>query len=273
MSRLTQIIQSSAVPVTVASLTRDLQALCIEAGDTLIVHSSLSSIGYVNGGPVAVILALENVLGPSGTLVMPTHSTDLTDTQDWRDPAVPSKWHDHIREHMPAFRPDLTPTRGMGLIAECFRKQDGTVRSNHPHVSWAAWSVHRNQVTEAHLLSMGHGETSPLARLYNLDARVLLLGVGFSACTCFHLAEYRTTLAMQKKCSYGAPVCHGDHVAWSNYEDIRWNDEDFPDIGRSFEQEAEDIRRGLVGQAECRLFSLRRAVDFAVQWMDANRTL
>jgi len=61
-------------PITVDSLKEDLTELGVTPGMVLLVHSSLSSLGFVSGGPVAVILALEEVLGPKGTLIMPTHS-------------------------------------------------------------------------------------------------------------------------------------------------------------------------------------------------------
>ena len=120
-----QVVHKTETPVTVESLQADFEALGIEKGMVLLVHSSLSAMGWVCGGPVAVIIALQEVLGETGTLVMPTHSTDLSEPSQWGNPPVPESWWQTIRETMPAYDPDLTPTRSMGKIAETFRKQKG----------------------------------------------------------------------------------------------------------------------------------------------------
>jgi aminoglycoside 3-N-acetyltransferase len=79
-------------PNTISTLRNDLRSLGIKEGMTLLVHSSLRSIGWVCGGVVSVILALEKVLTENGTLVMPTHSSDLPDPRNWRNPPVPESW-------------------------------------------------------------------------------------------------------------------------------------------------------------------------------------
>src|SRR4051812_34374634 len=102
------------VPATVPSLISDFAALGVRSGMVLVVHSSLKSLRWVNGGPVAVILGLEEVLGPAGTLVMPTHSADNSDPSNWKNPPVPESWWQTIRDTMPAYDPALTPTFRMG---------------------------------------------------------------------------------------------------------------------------------------------------------------
>ncbi len=124
-------------PFTRENLVSDLGALGLVAGDTVLVHSSLSAIGFVVGGAQAVVLALLDVLGTEGTLVAPTHSGDLSDPSRWENPPVPVDWWPVIRETMPAFDASLTPTRKMGIIAEVIRHVLQALRSARPAVSSA----------------------------------------------------------------------------------------------------------------------------------------
>src|SRR5687767_6463326 len=186
MSTLDAVIARTRRPHSVASLSSDLARLGVEAGMTLIVHSSLGSLGFVIGGAQAVVMALERVVG-GGTLAMPTFTADLTDPADWSDPPVPPEWHDVIRDTMPAFEPDLTPTWQMGAIVDCFRGRNGTLRSDHPFTSWAARGPHAPRITAEQSLPHSSGERSPVARLYDLDAWILLLGVGHDRNSSLHL--------------------------------------------------------------------------------------
>ena len=121
-------IQNIPSPRTRETLATDLRALGLPAGAVVIVHSSLSAIGWVSGGSVAVVQALLDVLTPAGTLVMPTHTGDLSDPSFWQNPPVPESWWSIIRDTMPAFEPAVTPTRGMGRIVETFRTWPGVRR-------------------------------------------------------------------------------------------------------------------------------------------------
>src|SRR5512135_2194444 len=114
-------VQKAATPRTRESLARDLNALGLGSGQTVIVHSSLSALGWVSGGPVTVVQALMDVITPEGTLVMPTHSVDYSDPLQWRHLPVPAEWWPIIRETMPAFDPAITPTRKVGGFVDPLR--------------------------------------------------------------------------------------------------------------------------------------------------------
>jgi aminoglycoside 3-N-acetyltransferase len=112
------------------------------------------------------------------------------------------------------------------------------------------------------------GEASPLARMEELGARVLLLGAEFEVCSSFHLAEYRRPGARVVDSSFAAMV--GGERRWMVVKDVLADDGDFGDIGKGLENE-EVVVRGMVGAAQCRLFSLPDAVAFATQWMETHR--
>ncbi len=271
MSESDAITRSGERPATIASLRDDLARLGVAPGMVLLVHSSLSALGWVSGGPVAVVLALEAALGQAGTLVMPTHSGDLSDPAAWQNPPVPEAWWDVIRDTMPAYDPDLTPTRGMGAIPEAFRRQRGVRRSGHPQVSFAARGPAAAFITGGHELAHGLGERSPLARLYDLDGHVVLLGVGHGNNTSLHLAEERAAFAGKREITQGAPVLRDGRREWVSYPELDFNDEDFAALGADFERETGLARLGRVGRGEGRLMPQRALVDFAVRWMSRVR--
>lgn len=258
--------------ITIDSLKAGFRALGISSGMTVVIHSSLKSLGgWVGGGPVAVILAIEEIIGQSGTLIMPTHTSDLSDPAEWSNPPVRESWWEPIRQTMPAFSADLTPTCAMGIIPECFRKQRGVKRSNHPQVSFAAWGANADFVTANHSLEYGLSENSPLARIYDLDGWVLLLGVGYDRNTSLHLAEYRADFTNKTEAMCGAPIIVNGERSWVNFKDIDLDISDFEALGQDFEKDFGHVRKGKIAGATALFMPQKELVDYAVKWLEANR--
>jgi aminoglycoside 3-N-acetyltransferase len=256
-------------PVTRASLVADLAALGVRPGDTLLVHSSMRSLGWVCGGPVAVVLALRDALGPDGTLVVPAQTPENRDPSRWSNDQVPREWWPAIRANLPAFDPATSSCRAMGLIAETVRTWPGAVRSCHPQTSFAALGARAGELMSVHRLSSELGEQSPLAALESVAARILLLGVGYDRCTAFHLAEYRLPDPPRQRNSCAVMTANGRR--WINYPGTALDGSDFVALGSALEAEEGRVLTGRVGAARSRLLPVPEAVAFAAVWLTTRR--
>jgi len=254
-------IEAAGGPRTRTTLRADLERLGVQPGMTLMVHASLRALGWVAGGSVAVIGALRDAVGETGTLVMPAFTGDLTEPSYWQHPPVPENWWPVIRAETPAFDPALTPTRMMGKIAETFRTWPGTLRSDHPHSSVCASGPLAEQITARHELHDSMGEGSPFARLYDAGAWVLLLGTDRNSS--LHLAEHRS--GVRGHVTQGAPVLRDGVRVWTTFQDLDYDETEFPPVKAAFEA-AGGMRVGTVGSATARLMPVRGLVDFATAW-------
>lgn len=150
-----------------AELVAQLHALGVRRGAVLLVHTSFRAVRPVEGGPLGVIDALREALGPGGTLVMPSWSGD---------------------DDMP-FDPLTSPASpDLGVVADTFWRQPGVARSDHPF-ALAAAGPQAERITSGALPLPPHAPASPVGKAYDLDGQVLLLGVGHDADTTLHLAE------------------------------------------------------------------------------------
>ena len=260
-----------AEPLTLENLLTDLRACGVCEGQTLIVHGSLSRIGYVIGGAETVVRALLAAVGNMGTLVVPT--------QTWRnlDPGrgvhgdVPEAWYPALREHWPAYDPAITPSLNMGILAETIRLWPGATRSTHPARSFAALGAKANEITAEHPLESPTGEGSPLAKLYDLRAHVLLLGVGHDKNTSLHLAEDRANYTPKSVITESSAVSIEGQRRWVSYEVLEPISDDFETIGAAFEEEV-GLEPCYVGEAETKLLEQRALVNFAAAYMEVHRS-
>ena len=158
--------------VTRNDVEAGLRELGLSAGDRVMVHSSLSSFGHVEGGPQTVIDALMRVVGPTGTILMPSFNHGAPFRDD--GPGL--------------FDPSTTPTTN-GAIPDRFWRTEGVERSLNPTHAFAAWGRDADELVRDHHLGTTMGAGSPLHRLWQSGGLVLLLGVGFRANTFHHVVE------------------------------------------------------------------------------------
>lgn len=250
------------------------QNLGIKKGQNLMVHCSLSSIGFVCGGPQIIIESLIESVTEEGTLVMPTQSWKNLDPETGVHWEEPKEWWDAIRENWPAYDKAITPTNTMGAVAEMFRKWPGSFRSDHPARSVSAWGKNALLFTENHDLSNIFGDGSPLGRLYEKDAHVLLIGVDYDKNTSLHLADARANFKSKHNTVEHSAIIENGVRVWKAYETLAVDGEDFVEIGKAFEASDSGkaaVKKGMLGNATLRLIHMRSLVDFAVDWIEKNR--
>jgi aminoglycoside 3-N-acetyltransferase len=256
--------------VTPDDIKSALKKAGVRKGQAIMVHTSLSSLGYVCGGAQSVIEALLESVGGEGTIMMPTQSWKNLDPATgvyWQEPEA---WWPVIREYIPAYDKRITPTNTMGAVSEMFRQWPGTLRSDHPARSVAAWGRYAKYLTENHDLSDIFGDSSPIGRLYALDGSVLLIGVGYDKNTSLHLADARAAYPGKHTVMESSAVQLDGQRIWKSYETLAVDGEDFPAIGEAFEQ-TEAVSHVPLGNGMLSMMRQRALVDFAVKWIEENR--
>ena len=266
------IIERTATPLTVTSLTEQLRACGLAEGQTVLVHLAMSKLGWIIGGAEAVILALLAAVGDSGTIMMTTNSSNNTAPYEGQPPPVPEAWWQTIRDHTPAYNPLTTPTRGMGVVPELFRTWPGAVRSAHPAFSLAALGPQAKYLVADHALTEDSGDRSPLGKLYELDGYVLLLGVDHENNTSLHLAEFRANFSGKGYLRTGSAMLVNGRRQWVTYETLDTDPDDFGAIGDAFDK-VHNIAVQQINGAQVRFFRQRLVVDFAIEWMEQHRDL
>ena len=232
------------------SLTRDqiaaaLRALGLPAGAIVFMHSSMSSIGYVEDGADTIVDAFLDILSPGGTLVVPTftfaHGNDDNRVFDSaRDPSE------------------------MGRLTEVTRTRPGARRSCHLLHSVAALGAHVEEITANHGPSAWAAD-GPFWKLYELDAHILLLGVPYLRCTFFHVVEQLVQVPYRRWREVEARVQDRDGsqrplltLIYSPKPGFAGND--FNKLGALLEERGL-VQVGTVGNAVARVFRARDALE------------
>jgi len=215
------------------------EAVGLPKGGTVLVHSSLSAFGYVDGGAATVIDALREAIGPDGALAMPTLSCSWVGR--------------------PPFDAATTPSR-VGAITEVFRQMPGVLRSRHPSHSVAALGPRAAEIVATHDPERPvFAPESPWEKLYDLDAWILML-CRLSSNTAMHMGDERNDLLRTDLAAHviedgirrEAPIVHAPwHVNYErNYALLR---------------ERGQLRSVPLGEGTIHLMRFRHAVDAATE--------
>jgi aminoglycoside 3-N-acetyltransferase len=176
--------------ITKKDIVQSLKKLGLEKGDSVIVHSALSSIGKVAGGADTVIEALLETVGVQGTVMVPTFGSK-----------------DKV------FDPKKSETN-LGIIPQAFWKRKDALRSWHPLASVAAIGAKAKWFVEGHeAAKIAHGHNSPYTKLAEVGGKMLLLGVDQDRNTCLHTAEELARLPYLKTAKASYLAANGKTVA------------------------------------------------------------
>lgn len=226
------------------------QSLGVQEGSTLFVHSSLSSLGWVEGGAATVVDVLEALLGQRGTLAVPTLTFDT------------------VCARQPVFHEALSPSI-VGRVTEELRTRRGAVRSLHPTHSVAALGPGAASLVEGHhLWDTPCAPGSPYGRLVERGAQVLMIGVGLESFTMMHAFEEWADvpwLFNRTEVLYSISRAGEVHrVESRRHTDVpHYEERDFPSLEPVL-ADAGALLLGRAGAAELRLVDAARARDAIV---------
>ncbi len=219
-----------------------LELMDIRKGDILLVHSALSSIGYVEGGADTVIDALLETVREEGTVAMST----LT---GWFSP----------------FNAENTAS-AVGKISEKFRLRKNAVRSLHPVHSVAAIGKYAHYITQDHdKCETGCGEGTPYLKIRDLGGKVMLLGVDMDRNTVMHSLEEEIDALYLRTLDIPAPMY------MEGYENKKFTLKKFPPGHRDFMgltpvlRKKEALIEGEIGKAAVKVMEVKKLFDIGLE--------
>ena len=232
-----------SISVTKTQIVGGLRELGISAGDVAFVHSSLSSFGYVVGGAKTVVAAFLEALSPGGTLAVPIFRHYF-----WR--GSDQVWD---RDNSPSL---------MGRISEVVRTLPNASRSHHAPHPIAAVGALAKDLTERHNKT-DFGTDSPFARLLEVNAWIVLVGVTYNSCTMIHLVEEREQVPYRHWVVLSGTVIEEgvpSQERFAFYKRYPGVENDFLPLGARLESEG-TVRMVEVGKSVIRCFRAQDLYD------------
>lgn len=245
-------------------LTEGFNRLGLVEGDRVVLHSTLSSIGNVEGGAAMVLHRLLNVLGKKGTLLMPAFTSVTRHSNTHECFTQAGCWCEGKESRHLPFIPELQPDREIGEIAHRLCSWPASRRSRHPAYSFVAVGDKSDQLVRNYSLS---DPLQPLLALMNEDPLVLTLGAGLDSVVAIHIAEKRSAPAKFKK----------ERALGMSATGPTWVGVVALGCSKGFQRLSEhispkDVRQTKIGSAVASLHSMRGLVAVAERLVDRDAT-
>ena len=243
--------------LTARNIKLALNRLGVCEGDSIITHSSFKSLGPLENGAQTVIDGMQAAVGKEGTVIFPTLCQ-----KDW--PHVYDNW-------------SMDAPSDVGYLTNYFRNLPGVKRSNQATHSVAAIGKYADYITETHGISgKRHGifgdtpfaADSPWEKMYQLDTKVIFLGVGIRKCTFRHYAEYCVIEDYLKRAENSPKYAEIKDKVWAYEKDGKyiwdeqgvWPHVDNEFVGTVLAAEGK-IKRTSIADTEIMLISAKDFVD------------
>lgn len=248
-------------------LIEQLIALGVKLGDVLEVHASMKSIGYIVGGAPTLLDALLSVVGLEGTLVMSAQSWGNSEPSYFQNPPIELDQFERLRNSHPAYRGKMDDFRYMGELTKAVQMRPNSYVSPHPQYGFIAIGKHAKWITQSHPLNEGFGLDSPLGKMLELNSKILLIGVNYDRATGMHLGEH---LSQKRPIQIqGSRMLVKQEEHWVKFLTQDYDSDDFIPVGKILEDKQKVIL-GKLGNAECRLLSLKDATEFTQRYFKEN---
>jgi len=248
---------------------------------TVMVHASVRAIAPVHGGPDEIHLAIEETLGPEGTLMMYVGCPDGFD--DIGGGRLSPEEERAILQNSPIFDPRTArANRAHGVLAEFFRSYPGTIVSDHVGARMAARGAAAETLLADQPWHYGYGLGSPLEKLCRAGGKLLLLGSDRDQVTLLHYAEHVADIPGKRIARYLAPLLRDGKRAWVPCEEFdtssqgvhrSWPERFFADITEDFiarHKDTDFCGLGRVGKADSVLIDAARLIAHALPIMTAQ---
>ena len=256
-----------------SEIADDFRTLGLGAGDVVMVHASVRSVGEIAGGPDQIHLAIKDAITDAGTMMMYASCPDYVD--EVGRGVHPGSKELEILEKLPPFDAlTARAARDNGTLVEFFRTYPGSLVNHHP-ARFVVWGAQAPHLISEQPWDFAFGRGSALERFVQLNGKILLIGCDHDTVTFLHYAEHILDVPGLRIACFEVPWLENGERVWKEMKEVdtsgagahpNWPERFFAQIVNKH-LSATQNRGGRVGNAHCFLLDAPGLLELALQEM------